>query len=121
VIAGAVCFVFGSRVTYMYGASSSLHRDVMPNHLVHWTIIRWAKARGAAVYDFRGVSAIRDGKAIEPSNIGLNRFKGGFGARYVEYAGDMELPLRPVVWRAWTTAVPAATAMYRLLRGGLPA
>jgi lipid II:glycine glycyltransferase (peptidoglycan interpeptide bridge formation enzyme) len=121
VIAGAMCFVFGARVTYMYGASANAHREVMPNHLVQWTMIRWAKACGAAVYDLRGVSAIRDGKPVEPSNVGLNRFKEGFGARYVEYVGDLELPLRPVMWRAWTTAVPAATAMYRRLLGGLPA
>jgi lipid II:glycine glycyltransferase (peptidoglycan interpeptide bridge formation enzyme) len=120
VIAGALCFVFGSRVTYMYGASANAHRDVMPNHLVQWTIIRWAKAHGATVYDFRGVSVIRDGTPVEPATVGLNRFKEGFGARYVEYAGDLELPLRPVVWRAWTSALPAATGMYRRLRG-LPA
>jgi lipid II:glycine glycyltransferase (peptidoglycan interpeptide bridge formation enzyme) len=115
-IAGAVCFVFGSRVTYMYGASSNAERSVMPNHLVQWTIIRWARARGAAAYDLRGVSRLLDGRPVDAATAGLNRFKEGFGARYVEYVGDLDLPLRPIVWRAWMAAAPVAMEMYRRLR-----
>lgn len=120
-VAGAIAFAFGRRVTYVYGASSNRDRQVMPNHLVQWTMIRWARSRGASVYDFRGVSPVRDGRPLEPAIAGLNRFKEGFGARYVEYAGDLDLPLRPLAWRLWTAGAPAAMRLYKRLKGGAAA
>lgn len=116
-VAGAICFAFGPRVTYVYGASSNEHREVMPNHLMQWTMIRHAKASGATIYDFRGVSPMRDGKPVEPSIAGLNRFKEGFGARYVEYVGELDLPLRPLLWRAWVAGAPMAMRLYKRLKG----
>ncbi len=117
-IAGAICFAFGPRVTYVYGASSNADRNVMPNHLMQWTMIRWARSRGAKIYDFRGVSPVRDGKPAEGSIAGLNRFKEGFGARYVEYTGDLDLPLRPLGWRVWTAGAAAAMRLYNKIKGG---
>ncbi|HVL90687.1 MAG TPA: peptidoglycan bridge formation glycyltransferase FemA/FemB family protein [Actinomycetota bacterium] len=117
-VAGAICFAFGNRVTYVYGASSNEHRKVMPNHLMQWTMIQWARKRGATLYDFRGVSPVRDGKPVEEHIAGLNRFKEGFGARYVEYTGDLDLPLRPLVWRAWVAGAPAAMKLYKKIKGG---
>jgi len=117
-IAGALCMGFGSRLTYVYGASSNEHRNVMPNHLMQWTMIQWAKEQGYGIYDFRGVSPVRDGEPVEEHLAGLNRFKDGFGARYVEYAGTFDLPLRPLVYRGWVWGSPIAmSALKRLKRG----
>ena len=115
-IAGALCMGFGPRLTYVYGASSNAHRNVMPNHLTQWSMIRWAKQNGYRIYDFRGVSPVRDGKPTEEHLAGLNRFKEGFGARYVEYAGTFDLPLRPMVYRAWRVGAPAAIAALKRIR-----
>ena len=121
-IAGAICMGFGPRVTYVYGASSNTHRNVMPNHLMQWSMIRWAKESGYQIYDFRGVSPVRNGKPAEEHLAGLNRFKEGFGARYVEYAGTYDLPLRPIVYRAWRWGAPAAiAALKRVRRSGAAA
>jgi len=117
-IAGAICMGFGGRLTYVYGASSNDHRNVMPNHLMQWHMIRWAKEHGYAIYDFRGVSPVRDGKPLDPHIAGLNRFKEGFGARYVEYAGTFDLPLRPVLYRAWRWGSPVAMSALKRLRHG---
>lgn len=115
-IAGAICLGFGPRLTYTYGASSNEHRNVMPNHLMQWHMIRWAKEAGYRTYDLRGVSPVRDGKPVEVHLAGLNRFKEGFGARYVEYAGTFDLPLRPVLYRAWRWGAPAAIGALKKLR-----
>jgi lipid II:glycine glycyltransferase (peptidoglycan interpeptide bridge formation enzyme) len=117
-IAGILLFAMGERATYTYGASSNEHRNVMPNHLLQWHGIRWAKERGCRVYDFRGVSPVLDGRPVEPSIAGLNRFKEGFGARYVEYAGEFDLPLRAGWYRLWRTAAPAAMTLRRRIKGG---
>jgi lipid II:glycine glycyltransferase (peptidoglycan interpeptide bridge formation enzyme) len=117
-IAGAICFAFGPRATYVYGASSGADRNVMPNHLLQWHMIRWARAAGFRIYDFRGVSPVRDGRPVEEHIAGLNRFKEGFGARYVEYVGDLDLPLRPVAYRAWRLGAPLAMRLYKKLKAG---
>jgi lipid II:glycine glycyltransferase (peptidoglycan interpeptide bridge formation enzyme) len=115
-IAGALCMGFGRRLTYTYGASSNEHRNVMPNHLMQWHMIRWAKEQGYLIYDFRGVSPVRDGRPVEAHLAGLNRFKEGFGARYVEYAGTFDLPLRPVLYRAWRWGAPIAIGALKRLK-----
>lgn len=117
-IAGALCMGFGPRLTYVYGASSNERRNVMPNHLMQWHMIRWAKDNGYAIYDFRGVSPVRDGKPVEEHLAGLNRFKEGFGARYVEYAGTYDLPLRALVYRAWRLGAPLAIETLKRIRRG---
>lgn len=117
-IAGALCMGFGPRLTYVYGASSNEHRNVMPNHLMQWHMIRWAREQGYSIYDFRGVSPVRDGRPVEEHLAGLNRFKEGFGARYVEYAGTFDLPLRSVVYRAWRWGAPLAIETVKRFRRG---
>jgi peptidoglycan pentaglycine glycine transferase (the first glycine) len=117
-IAGILLTCMGERVIYTYGASSNEHRNVMPNHLIQWTAIRWAAESGYRIYDFRGVSPVRDGKPVEEHIAGLNRFKEGFGARYVEYAGEFDLPLRAAWYGVWRTASPLAMKARKALGRG---
>jgi lipid II:glycine glycyltransferase (peptidoglycan interpeptide bridge formation enzyme) len=81
----------------------------MPNHLIQWRAIEWAAAAGYRIYDFRGVSE---------HVPGLKRFKEGFGARAVTYAGEFDLPLRAGWYRLWLRGAPAAIALRQRLRGG---
>lgn len=113
-IAGALSFIFGDKCWYTYGASSSRHRNVMPNHLLQWRMIEWAKASGCTCYDFRGVSPRREGDS-EDQLSGLNRFKAGFGARFVEYIGEFDLPFSRFWYWAWTVGRPRAASLLRAL------
>ena len=115
VIAGALSFIFGDKCWYTYGASSNHHRNVMPNHLLQWRMIEWAKQSGCAVYDFRGVSPKRDWSA-DDHLCGLNRFKEGFGAQFVEYIGEFDLPFSRVWYWAWVVGKPRAAAISKSLR-----
>ena len=114
-VAGAFCTLFGPVCCYTYGASANRHREKMPNHLVQWTMIRWARDHGYTVYDFRGVSPRR----ADPSDdklAGLNRFKEGFGAEFVEYIGEYDLPLSPLWYPLWTRAMPMARNLFKRTR-----
>jgi peptidoglycan pentaglycine glycine transferase (the first glycine) len=115
-LAAIILFCMGNRATYVYGASSDEHRNLMPNHLIQWEAIRWAKESGFSIYDFQGVSPMRGGEPAEPELAGLNRFKEGFGAEYMEYAGQFDLPLRSLWYSAWRTLYPPAIALARRLR-----
>ncbi len=115
-----ICMPFGERVLYVYGGSSDHKRNLMPNHLLQWHAIRWACEQGYKVYDFRGVSPVRDGEPVEPELAGLNRFKEGFGARTVEYAGEFDLPLRRAWYGLWRVGLPLAMRARRTLHGAAP-
>ncbi|MFP5225822.1 MAG: lipid II:glycine glycyltransferase FemX [Actinomycetota bacterium] len=117
-LAGIMLFQFGSRVTYVYGASSNSHREVMPNHLLQWTAIRDAAEAGFATYDFRGVSPEVNGEPVEEHLAGLNRFKAGFGASYQEYVGTLDLPLRRGWYWLWRTLGPKVLELRRRRAGG---
>lgn len=115
---GAIVLMpMGERVMYTYGASSNSKRNLMPNHLVQWHAIRWACEAGYRIYDFRGVSPVQGGVPTESHLAGLNRFKEGFGARYVEYVGELDLPLRTGWYAAWRALAPAAIKVRARLRG----
>jgi lipid II:glycine glycyltransferase (peptidoglycan interpeptide bridge formation enzyme) len=106
-ISGAFCTLFGPVCCYTYGASSNEHRNKMPNHLMQWTMIRWARDHGFTVYDFRGVSP----QHADPEHdklAGLNQFKAGFGAQFVEYIGEYDLPLSKLFYPLWTKGMPMA-------------
>ena len=53
-LSGAVCVQYGGRTCYVYGASTAVHREVMPNYLMQWEMIRWALQSGCEIYDFVG-------------------------------------------------------------------
>lgn len=86
-IAGTLAIHYGDKVWYLYGASSNEHRNLMPNYLLQWSMIRWAIECGSRIYDFRGVSG--DISEDNP-HYGLYRFKKGFGGEFTEFVGEYD-------------------------------
>ena len=118
-LSGAMCFVIGDKAVYVYGASSNENRNVMPNYAMQWAMIRWARDLGCKTYDFRGVAPIKPGEEATPEAEhlqGLNRFKEGFGAEFVEYVGEFDLPLNPAKYWLWTKGKPMAQQAIRKVR-----
>lgn len=112
-IAGTLMFLLGNKAWYLYGASSSRHREVMPNYLLQWTMICRAREAGCTMYDFRGVPGI-----LSPDNplYGLYRFKKGFGGTYTEFIGEYDLVYAPLFYRLWNVAEPLYYRGVRWLR-----
>ena len=100
-IAGIIPIMYGNKVWYLYGASSNKHRNLMPNYLLQWTMIQEAIQRGADMYDFRGVSGVVDESHPQ---YGLYRFKKGFNAEFTEFIGEIYLPYKPLVYKAYKFA-----------------
>ncbi|HET6384282.1 MAG TPA: peptidoglycan bridge formation glycyltransferase FemA/FemB family protein [Armatimonadota bacterium] len=115
-LSGAILVTFGARCVYLYGASSNEKRQLMPNYLMQWEMIRWARASGFEIYDFRGVSPHKDAHKDTSGDdhlAGLNRFKEGFGAVFVEYVGDYDRVLNPLWNMAWSQGMPRLRAMLK--------
>ena len=92
-VCGAISTNYAGKVCYVYGASDNVHREVMPNYLMQWEMIRWAIETGCSVYDFQGVSGNMD----ENSHMyGLYRFKRGFNGTLDELAGEFDYTYQPM-------------------------
>ena len=92
-VSGAITTNYAGKTCYVYGASDNVYRNVMPNYLIQWEMIRWAVETGCSVYDFQGVSGDMD----ESRPIyGLYRFKRGFNGRLDELAGEFDFVYRPL-------------------------
>ena len=97
-VAATIRVTVGGHSWYSYGASSTEKRDVRGSNAAQWAMISDALAAGADVYDLRGITDTLD---AEDPHVGLIQFKVGTGGEAVEYAGEWDLPLRPVLYRAF--------------------
>lgn len=101
IVAGTLAFITGEKAWYIYGASSNEHRNVMPNYLIQWEMICWAKDKGCTLYDFRGVS----GDLSEDNPLhGLYKFKKGFNGEFTEFIGEWDYVYRPYMYSVWQMA-----------------
>jgi lipid II:glycine glycyltransferase (peptidoglycan interpeptide bridge formation enzyme) len=109
-VAGLVIYRFGTTASFLYGMSSDRQREKMPNYLLQWHAIRWARARGCQRYDMWGAP-----QALDESDPmwGVVRFKLGFGARMVRSLGAWDFTARPAVYAAATRVLPRLLALLR--------
>ena len=105
-ISGVIPIMYGNKSWYLYGASSNEHRNLMPNYLLQWEMIKIAISRKSDIYDLRGVPGIAD------DSNGLYRFKKGFGAEYTEFIGEVYIPFKPLTYKAYKFS----EKMFRSLR-----
>lgn len=97
-VAAAVMVRVGAYAWYSYGASSTEKREVRGSNACQWAMIRDALRDGCDTYDLRGITPTLD--ADDP-HVGLIQFKVGTGGQAVRYVGEWDLPLRPMVYRAF--------------------
>jgi peptidoglycan pentaglycine glycine transferase (the first glycine) len=102
-VGGVMLLRFASSAWYMYGASSGQCRELMPNYLLQWEALRWAKAQGCRVYDLWGAPDVLD----EGDPLwGVYRFKVGFGGRFVRHIGAWDYPLSGPLYRLYMALMP---------------
>ncbi|MDZ4764184.1 MAG: peptidoglycan bridge formation glycyltransferase FemA/FemB family protein [Chloroflexota bacterium] len=109
-LAHVILFHFARTCWYFYGASSDEARDKMPNYLLQWTAIQWAKARGYTTYDFWGAP----NEFTESDSMwGVYQFKRGFHGTVVRHIGAWDCAPYPPLYRAYTELMPRIIARLR--------
>ncbi len=98
-LAAAIVMFDQETVTYLHGASSNEHRNVMAPYALHWAIMKEAKARGYHHYDFWGIDT-----GDEPEWKGITRFKTGFGGETVCAPGTFDLIINPFWYSLYSLA-----------------
>ncbi len=109
-VAMVLLFRFGGRAWYMYGASRNQYRDKMPNHLLQWEAIRWAKSVGCTVYDLWGAP---DEPVESDPMWGVYRFKRGFGATLVRHIGAYDYVSSRLGYWIYSATMPRLLSLMR--------
>lgn len=97
-LAATIWIRVGDHAWYSYGASTSAKRELQGSTAIQWRMIRDSLAAGAGVYDLRGITNTVD---ADNPHIGLIRFKVGTGGEAVRLAGEWDLPLNPLLYKAF--------------------
>jgi lipid II:glycine glycyltransferase (peptidoglycan interpeptide bridge formation enzyme) len=113
-LAHVILFHFGRKCWYFYGASSNEERDKMPNYLLQWEAMRWAKAHGYALYDMWGAP----NEFVESDGMwGVYQFKRGFRGTVTRHIGAWDTAPYPLLYKAYTELYPRVLAWLRGQRG----
>ena len=92
----------GKHVWYTYGASSTSGRELRPSNAIQWQMMRDARDAGASIYDMRGIAATLNEKS---PLFGLLRFKIGTGGKVIQYVGEWDFVLKPLIYKAFRVAL----------------
>ncbi len=116
-VATAITAVWGTMAIYLYSGSTTDGLQCGAQHAIQWRAIQWARARGAAWYDFWGIPdaigqaagtadpaarACLEAAAQHDPLYGVYRFKKGFGGitiRYLPAYDQIGMPLLYALWR----------------------
>lgn len=93
-IAGVIEILYGNKAWYLYGASSNEYRNVMPNYLLQWQMIKNGLQSNREIYDFRGVEEFEDETKPE---YGVYKFKKGFNGEFIEFIGEIQMVYNPFI------------------------
>ncbi len=86
-------------VTYLFGASSDAHTNVMAPYALQWKAIQYALTSGFKTYDFYGIAP--DAQESGHPLSAVTRFKNGFGGSVAHYPGTFDFPIRRVWYRIY--------------------
>jgi peptidoglycan pentaglycine glycine transferase (the first glycine) len=106
-LAALMVFAYGKRAWYFYGGSANIHRERMPNYLLQWESMRWARSQGCTEYDFWGVpdadlDTLEAGFAHRSEGLwGVYRFKRGFGGELYRAIGSWDRVYQPLLYRLY--------------------
>lgn len=97
-LATALVVYFADTATYYYGGSRAIHRNVMAPYLLHFEIMRKAKALGCRYYDLFGVTP-----SGEPDDgwKDFSAFKRKLGGRELRLVPTLEYVYDPVAYEEW--------------------
>jgi len=124
IIAANMCVRFGEHAVFLNGASSGEHKNVMPNHLLMWEAIQWAKTQKCRTFDLWGIPDEVGQMACEGKEPpvtdrkdglwGVYRFKRGFSKNVVFYTGAHDYVYSPLLYALTTNKFVSGRMLDRI-------
>lgn len=115
-VATAMTAAWGATAIYLYSGSTTEGLRCGAQHAIQWNAIQWARARGAARYDFWGIPdalgqaaaaadpaarARLEAEAEHDPLYGVYRFKKGFGGRTIRHLPAYDCVRIPLLYALW--------------------
>lgn len=105
VLSGALLTFCGEKSYYLYGASSNDYRDLSPNYLMQWTMMKESISRGCTSYDFGGVTGFTPEDKVYDHDAGLYEFKKRFGTYMLETIGEFDIVIDSFLYSLFNRAL----------------
>jgi serine/alanine adding enzyme len=108
VLGAALTINYYGKLYYLYAGSTNVKRNLNPNHVMNYEMIKWGIETGATQYDFGGV--------FELSNDnGLYLFKKSFCDKddVTKYIGEINKVYQPFMYQMIETLLPKVQRLRR--------
>ena len=99
---------YGDKAWVLYAGNHNVMSETYVNYNTYYEHLKYCKDKGIKIYDQFGT--IGDLKEDNPV-IGLHEFKKKFGGDYIEFLGEFDYVINPIMYFAFTKLVP----LYRKL------
>jgi peptidoglycan pentaglycine glycine transferase (the first glycine) len=97
-VATALVVYFGPRATYFFGGSRAAHRNVMAPYLMHFEIMKKAKALGCEWYDMYGIAP---NNQADHRWAKISSFKRKLGGRDFNFVPTMDYIFDPISYQQY--------------------
>ncbi|HEY3310940.1 MAG TPA: peptidoglycan bridge formation glycyltransferase FemA/FemB family protein [Anaerolineales bacterium] len=102
-VAAVYLFHFAGRAYYLYGMSREAQREKMPNYMLQFEAMRWAREQGCRVYDLWGApEEFDEGDPL----WGVYRFKEGLGGQVQRTLGAWDYAPNALWYTLYTRLMP---------------
>jgi len=111
VLAASVTINYNGKFYYLYAGSNNVKRNLNPNHVMNYELIKWAIEEGAEQYDFGGVFELN-------SNDGLYKFKKSFCNKDepAQYIGEIDKVYNSLMYNVLEKFIPLVKNFRKKLR-----
>lgn len=94
---------YGDKAWVLYAGNHNILSETYVNYHTYYEHLRYCKSRGLKIYDqFGTIGDLREDNPL----FGLHEFKRKFGGDYVEFLGEWDYVINPVMYFVFTKLVP---------------
>ena len=94
---------YGDKAWVLYAGNHDILSETYVNYHTYYEHLRYCKSRGLKIYDqFGTIGDLREDNPL----FGLHEFKRKFGGDYVEFLGEWDYVINPVMYFVFTKLVP---------------
>ena len=94
---------YGDKAWVLYAGNHNILSETYVNYHTYYEHLRYCKSRGLRIYDqFGTIGDLREDNPL----MGLHEFKRKFGGDYVEFIGEWDYVINPVMYFVFTKLVP---------------
>ena len=94
---------YGDKAWVLYAGNHNILTETYANYHTYYEHIKYCKEKGLHIYDQFGT--IGDLRKDNP-RLGLHEFKKKFGGDYVEFIGEFDYVVNPLMYIVFTKLVP---------------